>query len=44
MTEKQHIFSIMLKQGIPTVRFTAKECHKKTADVVTEFMVVFIKE
>jgi len=28
----------MLREGIPTVRFTAKECHEKTADVVTEFL------
>ena len=28
----------MLREGIPTVRFTVKECHKKTADVVTEFL------
>ena len=34
---------IMLKQGIPTVRFTAKECYEKTADVVTEFMAIFTK-
>ena len=28
----------MLREGIPTVRFAAKECHEKTADVVTEFL------
>jgi hypothetical protein len=31
---------MMLRDGIPTVRFTAKECHEKTADVVTEFLGV----
>jgi len=31
---------LMLCEGIPTVRFTAKECHEKTADVVTEFLGV----
>lgn len=34
---------VLLKEGIPTVRFTAKECHEKTADVVTEFMAIFTK-
>ena len=28
----------MLREGMPTVRFTAKECHEKTADVVIEFL------
>jgi hypothetical protein len=28
----------MLREGIPTVRFTTKECHEKTADVVVEFL------
>ena len=31
---------LMLREGIPTMRFTAKECHEKTADVVTEFLGV----
>ena len=31
----------MLREGIPTVRFTNKECHEKTADVVTEFLAIF---
>jgi hypothetical protein len=30
----------MLREGIPTVRFTAKECEEKTTDVVTEFLSV----
>ena len=34
---------VLLKEGIPTVRFTAKECHERTADVVTEFMAIFTK-
>ena len=29
---------MMLREGIPTVRFTSKECHEKTADMVTEFL------
>ena len=29
---------IMLREGIPTVRFADKECREKTADVVTEFL------
>jgi hypothetical protein len=29
---------MMLREGIPTVRFTAKECHEKTADVMTELL------
>jgi hypothetical protein len=28
----------MLREGITTVIFTAKECHEKTGDVVTEFL------
>ena len=28
----------MLREEIPTVKFTAKECHEKTADVVTKFL------
>jgi very-short-patch-repair endonuclease len=34
---------VLLKEGIPTARFTAKECQDKTADVVTEFMAIFTK-
>jgi hypothetical protein len=34
---------VLLKEGIPTVRFTAKECQERTADVVTEFMAIFNK-
>jgi hypothetical protein len=30
----------MLREGIPTVRLTAKEWHEKTADMVTEFLGV----
>ncbi len=32
---------IMLRERIPTVRFTAKECREKTADVMTEFLAIF---
>jgi hypothetical protein len=28
---------LSLREGIATIRFTAKECHEKTGDVVTEF-------
>lgn len=31
---------LMLREGIPTVRFTAKECQEKMGDVVTEFLGV----
>ncbi len=41
--EKVERDRVLLKEGIPTVRFTAKECHEKTADVVTEFMAIFTK-
>ena len=32
---------VLLREGIPTVRFTAQECITKTADVVTEFLELF---
>ncbi|PNJ93200.1 hypothetical protein CEP14_13910 [Cylindrospermopsis raciborskii C04] len=31
---------VLLKEGIPTVRFTDKECRERTGDVVTEFLGV----
>ena len=31
---------VLLREGIPTVRFTDKECREKTGDVVTEFLGV----
>lgn len=32
---------VLLREGIPTARFTANECFAKTADVVTEFLTLF---
>ncbi|MBD2771394.1 DUF2726 domain-containing protein [Iningainema tapete] len=32
---------VLLREGIPTVRFTAKECFERAADVVTEFLNIF---
>ena len=29
---------VLLREGIPTARFTAQECINKTADVITEFL------
>lgn len=31
----------LLREGIPTVRFTANECYNRPADVVTEFLNMF---
>ncbi|MEB3192993.1 MAG: DUF433 domain-containing protein [Snowella sp.] len=31
---------LMLREGIPTVRFTDKECRERTGEVVTEFLGV----
>jgi hypothetical protein len=33
---------VLLKEGIPTVRFTAQECMARSADVVTEFLSILI--
>ena len=32
---------VLLREGIPTARFTAQECIAKTVDVVTEFLKLF---
>ena len=32
---------VLLREGLPTARFTAQECLNKTADVVTEFLELF---
>ena len=32
---------VLLREGIPTVRFTANECFNQPADVVTEFLNIF---
>jgi hypothetical protein len=32
---------VLLREGIPTPRFTAFECINKTVDVVTEFLELF---
>ncbi|GAB1541677.1 hypothetical protein NUACC21_43490 [Scytonema sp. NUACC21] len=32
---------VLLREGIPTVRFEAKDCFAKPADVVTEFLNIF---
>ena len=32
---------VLLREGVPTVRFTADECFKRPADVVTEFLNIF---
>lgn len=32
---------VLLREGIPTARFTAFECIKRTADVITEFLKLF---
>jgi very-short-patch-repair endonuclease len=29
---------VLLREGIPTARFTAQECLNQTADVITEFL------
>jgi hypothetical protein len=33
---------VLLKEGIPTARFTAQECMNKTVDVITEFLELFL--
>ena len=33
---------VLLREGISTVRFTAKECQERTADVVTEFLSILM--
>ena len=32
---------VLLREGIPTARFTASECFNKAAEVVTEFLALF---
>ena len=32
---------VLLREGIPTARFTASECITKATDVVTEFLELF---
>jgi very-short-patch-repair endonuclease len=32
---------VLLREGIPTVRFTAKECQERPGDVVSEVLAVF---
>ncbi len=32
---------VLLREGIPTVRFAASECFERTSDVVTEFLNIF---
>ncbi len=32
---------VLLREGIPTARFTAQECISKTVDVITEFLGLF---
>lgn len=32
---------VLLREGIPTARFTAQECLNQTSDVVTEFLELF---
>ena len=32
---------VLLREGIPTVRFAAKECFERASDVVTEFLNIF---
>jgi hypothetical protein len=34
---------VLLKEGIPTVRFTAKEYQERTTDVVTELISLILK-
>jgi hypothetical protein len=34
----------LLKEGIPTVRFTAKECQERTTDIVTEFLGFLLRD
>jgi very-short-patch-repair endonuclease len=32
---------VLLREGIPSARFTAQECLSRAADVVTEFLNMF---
>lgn len=32
---------VLLREGLPTARFTGQECMNKTADVITEFLELF---